>query len=39
MPALLGLLDAMDAHCLRLQRAPSIPLLKEVMQIFNLESV
>ncbi|RFC33795.1 MAG: regulatory inactivation of DnaA Hda protein [Candidatus Nitrotoga sp. SPKER] len=39
MPALLGLMDALDAHCLRLQRAPSIPLLKEVMQTFNLESV
>lgn len=39
MPALLGLLDALDAQCLRLQRAPSVPLLKEVMQTFNLESV
>jgi hypothetical protein len=39
MAALLGLLDALDAHCLRLQRAPSVPLLKEVMQTFNLESV
>ncbi len=39
MPALLGLMDALDAQCLRLQRAPSIPLLKEVMQTFNLESV
>ena len=39
MPALLGLLDALDTHCLRLQRAPSVPLLKEVMQTFNLESV
>jgi len=39
MPALLRLLDALDAHCLRLQRAPSVPLLKEVMQTFNLESV
>jgi DnaA family protein len=39
MPALLGLLDALDAHCLRLQRVPSIPLLKEVMQILNVESV
>ena len=32
LPALLGLLDALDAHCLRLKRAPSVPLLKEVMQ-------
>ncbi len=39
MPALLGLMDALDAQCLRLQRAPSVPLLKEVMQTFNLESV
>ena len=39
MPALLALMDALDAQCLRLQRAPSVPLLKEVMQIFNLESV
>lgn len=39
MPALLGLMDALDAQCLRLQRAPSIPLLKEVMQTFNLEPV
>ncbi|CAH1388205.1 DnaA regulatory inactivator Hda [Candidatus Nitrotoga sp. M5] len=39
MPALLGLLDALDAQCLRLQRVPSVPLLKEVMQIFNQESV
>jgi DnaA family protein len=33
LPALLGLLDALDTHCLRLKRAPSVPLLKEVMQI------
>lgn len=39
MPALLGILDALDAQCLRLQRSPSVPLLKEVMQIFNLETV
>lgn len=39
MPALLGLLDALDAHCLRLQRVPSIPLLKEVMKTLNVESV
>ncbi|OGS97582.1 MAG: DnaA regulatory inactivator Hda [Gallionellales bacterium RBG_16_56_9] len=31
LPALLGLLDALDAHSLRLQRLPSVPLLKEVM--------
>jgi len=39
MPALLGLLDALDAQCLRVQRAPSVPLLKEVMKTFNLEPV
>ncbi|HEY6094371.1 MAG TPA: DnaA regulatory inactivator Hda [Gallionellaceae bacterium] len=32
LPALLAVLDALDAHCLRLKRAPSVPLLKEVMQ-------
>ncbi len=35
LPSLLALLDALDAHCLRLRRAPSVPLLKEVMQNFN----
>ena len=35
LPALLVLLDALDAHCLRLKRIPSVPLLKEVMQIAN----
>ena len=39
MRALLGLMDALDAQCLRLQRVPSVPLLKEVMQTFNLESL
>lgn len=32
LPALLVLLDKLDQHCLRLQRGPSVPLLKEVMQ-------
>lgn len=32
LPALLAILDALDARCLRLKRAPSVPLLKEVMQ-------
>jgi len=32
LPALLGMLDALDAHCLRLKRGASVPLLKEVMQ-------
>lgn len=32
LPALLGVLDALDEHCLRLQRGASVPLLKEVMQ-------
>ncbi len=39
LPSLLALLDALDAHCLRLQRAPSVPLLKEAMQNFNVEPV
>lgn len=33
LPALLETLDALDAHCLRLKRAASVPLLKEVMRI------
>ena len=37
LPALLALLDALDAHCLRLKRAPSVPLLKEVMQTYKPE--
>jgi len=33
LPYLLGMLDELDAHCLRLKkRAASIPLLKEIMQ-------
>lgn len=32
LPALLATLDALDAHCLRLKRGASVPLLKEVMQ-------
>lgn len=31
LPSLLEVLDALDEHSLRLHRAPSIPLLKEVM--------
>ncbi len=31
LPSLLAVLDALDEHCLRLKRAPSVPLLKEVM--------
>ncbi|MDP1633323.1 MAG: DnaA regulatory inactivator Hda, partial [Gallionellaceae bacterium] len=31
LPALLATLDALDEHCLRLKRAASVPLLKEVM--------
>lgn len=31
LPALLAVLDALDVQCLRLQRTPSVPLLKEVM--------
>ncbi len=33
LPSLLAVLDALDAHCLRLKRSPSVPLLKEVMGI------
>ena len=32
LPSLMAVLDALDAHSLRLHRAPSVPLLKEVMQ-------
>jgi len=32
LPALLAVLDALDTRCLRLKRAASVPLLKEVMQ-------
>ncbi|OZB08765.1 MAG: DnaA regulatory inactivator Hda [Gallionellales bacterium 39-52-133] len=32
LPSLLGVLDALDEHCLRLKRAASVPLLKEVMR-------
>jgi len=33
LPALLATLDALDEHCLRLKRAASVPLLKDVMRI------
>jgi len=32
LPALLATLDALDEHCMRLKRAASVPLLKEVMK-------
>ena len=32
LPSLLEVLDALDEHSLRLHRAPSVPLLREVMQ-------
>jgi DnaA family protein len=32
LSALLATLDALDAHCLRLKRGATVPLLKEVMQ-------
>lgn len=35
LPSLLGVLDALDEYSLRLHRAPSVPLLKEVLQQFN----
>jgi DnaA family protein len=31
LPALLSVLEALDAHCLRLKRGASVPLLKDVM--------
>ena len=34
LPSLMALLDALDAQSLRLKRAASVPLLKEVMQTF-----
>ncbi|OGS93040.1 MAG: DnaA regulatory inactivator Hda [Gallionellales bacterium GWA2_59_43] len=37
LPSLMATLDALDEHSLRLHRAPSVPLLKEVMQQINLE--
>jgi DnaA family protein len=33
LPALLQTLNALDEHCLRLKRAASVPLLKEVMML------
>ena len=35
LPSLLAVLDALDAHCLRLKRSPTVPLLKEVMEKKN----
>ena len=32
LPSLLAVLDALDEHSLRLRRAPSVPLLKEILQ-------
>jgi DnaA family protein len=32
LPSLMAVLDALDAHSLSLHRAPSVPLLKEVLQ-------
>lgn len=32
LPSLLAVLDELDAHCLRLKRVATVPLLKEVMQ-------
>lgn len=32
LPALLAVLDALDAHCMIVKRGASVPLLKEVMQ-------
>jgi len=32
LPSLIAALDALDKHSLRLKRAPSVPLLKEVLQ-------
>lgn len=33
LPSLLAVLDALDAHCLRLKRSATVPLLKEVMLV------
>lgn len=38
LPALLGMLDALDEQCLRLKRGASVPLLKEVMQLVKLNA-
>ena len=38
LPALLLTLNALDEHCLRLKRAASVPLLKEVMSLQELKS-
>jgi len=35
LPSLMAALDALDKHSLRLKRAPSVPLLKEVLQHSN----
>ncbi len=32
LPSLMAVLDALDEHSLRLHRAPSVPLLKEILQ-------
>lgn len=32
LPSLMAVLDALDAHSLRLHRAPSVPLLKQILQ-------
>lgn len=32
LPSLIAVLDALDIHSLRLHRAPSVPLLKEILQ-------
>lgn len=32
LPSLLAVLDALDEHSMRLHRAPSVPLLKQIMQ-------
>jgi DnaA family protein len=33
LPSLMATLDALDAHSLRLHRTPSVPLLKEILQL------
>ncbi|MDO8703352.1 MAG: DnaA regulatory inactivator Hda [Sulfuricaulis sp.] len=35
LPSLMAALDALDEHSLRLHRAPSVPLLKEVLQYIS----
>lgn len=35
LPSLMGVLESLDAHSLRLHRPPTVPLLKEVLQLIE----